>query len=98
PPAPSALPTRRSSDLYFVASQLSENDRAGTCRTVGLWVVPVDGSAAATRLTNRERYHLARPNGMIEALPDGVLFTDECRGAVRLDRKSTRLNSSHVKN
>ncbi|HLU33873.1 MAG TPA: S9 family peptidase [Natronosporangium sp.] len=72
--------------VYFVASQLSENDRAGTCRTVGLWVVPVDGSAAATRLTNRERYHLARPNGMIEALPDGVLFTDECRGAVRLLR------------
>lgn len=71
--------------VYFVSPQLAEADRASTCRNVGLWAVSVAGSEA-TRLTNRERYHLARPSGMIEVVEDAVLFTDECRGAVRLLR------------
>jgi dipeptidyl aminopeptidase/acylaminoacyl peptidase len=49
-----------------------------------LWSVPVDGSAPAGRLTDRERYHLAFPGGHIEPHKDGVLFPNEVRGAVEL--------------
>lgn len=72
--------------VCFVAAQLGDGDRSHTCRNVGLWTVPADGAGEAIRLTNREQYHLARPSGMIEPTPAGVLFTDEHRGAVRLLR------------
>jgi dipeptidyl aminopeptidase/acylaminoacyl peptidase len=56
------------------------------CRNNGLWSVPVDGSGTADRLTDPEWYNLARPAGTIVPTADGVLFTDEYRGAVRLLR------------
>jgi dipeptidyl aminopeptidase/acylaminoacyl peptidase len=73
-----------------VAVALGGDHRSTVCRNAGLWSVPVDapeaGSAGPRRLTDPEWYHLARPNGMIETLPDGVLFTDEHRGSIRLVR------------
>jgi dipeptidyl aminopeptidase/acylaminoacyl peptidase len=78
--------------VYFVAIDLGAGDRAIVCRNSGLWSVPVDGgppgthSAAPERLTDRDAHHLARPAGMIETTPDGVLFTDEHRGSIRLVR------------
>jgi dipeptidyl aminopeptidase/acylaminoacyl peptidase len=70
--------------VCFLASRLENADRAGVCRNVGVWAVPVDGSARPARLTDRESFNLARPSGMIETTDAGVLFTDEHRGAVRL--------------
>lgn len=72
--------------VCFVATELGNGERAAVCRTAGLWSVPADGSAAPVRLTHPDSCHLARPNGMIEATPDGVLFTDEHRGSIRLVR------------
>lgn len=72
--------------VCFVAVALGAGPGLGAlvCRNAGLWSVPVDGSAAATRLTDPEPYNLARPTGGIATTGDGVLFTDEHRGSVRL--------------
>ncbi len=51
---------------------------------VSLWYAPLDGSAPARRLTDREKYHLAYPGGDIQPLDDGVLFLNEQRGAVEM--------------
>jgi dipeptidyl aminopeptidase/acylaminoacyl peptidase len=72
--------------VCFVAAELGEADRSAVCRNSGLWSVPLDGASAPVRLTDPEWHNLARPAGMIEPTPDGVLFTDEHRGAVRLLR------------
>jgi dipeptidyl aminopeptidase/acylaminoacyl peptidase len=72
--------------VCFVAAPLGAAERALVCRNVGLWSVPVDGSAAPVRLTDPDAHHLARPAGMIATTGDGVLFTDEHRGSVRLVR------------
>jgi dipeptidyl aminopeptidase/acylaminoacyl peptidase len=72
--------------VCFVAAALGKADRAAVCRNAGVWSVLVDGTAAPTRLTDPEWYNLARPAGMIETTPTGVLFTDEHRGSVRLVR------------
>jgi dipeptidyl aminopeptidase/acylaminoacyl peptidase len=72
--------------VCFVAAQLGEADRVAVCRNGGLWSVPVDGGSAPKRLTDPEGYNIARPAGMIETTPEGVLFTDEHRGAVRVVR------------
>jgi dipeptidyl aminopeptidase/acylaminoacyl peptidase len=58
------------------------DDSVITC--VSLWYAPLDGSAPARRLTEREPYHLAYPGGDIQPLDDGVLFLNERRGAVDL--------------
>jgi dipeptidyl aminopeptidase/acylaminoacyl peptidase len=71
--------------VCFVASPLSDADRRVVCRNSGLWSVPTDGGPAR-RLTDQERYTLASPGGMIRATPEGVLFTNEHRGAVHLLR------------
>src|SRR5690606_10013026 len=73
--------------VYFVAVPLEKDERSSVvCRNNGLWAVPVDGSDRPVRLTDPEWYNLARPSGMIEPVADGVLFTDEYRGAIRLVR------------
>jgi dipeptidyl aminopeptidase/acylaminoacyl peptidase len=81
--------------VCFVAVELGEGDRTAVCRNGGLWSVPVAGGSGrvgppvgitATRLTDPEWYNIARPAGMIETTPEGVLFTDEHRGAIRLVR------------
>jgi dipeptidyl aminopeptidase/acylaminoacyl peptidase len=74
--------------VCFVAIALGGDDRSVVCRNAGVWSVPVDraGSVEPRRLTDPDWYHLARPTGMIETTPDGVLFTDEHRGSVRLIR------------
>jgi dipeptidyl aminopeptidase/acylaminoacyl peptidase len=73
--------------VCFVAVSLGKDERSATvCRHSGLWSVPVDGTAQPVRLTAPEWYNLARPTGMILPLADGVLFTDEHRGSVRLLR------------
>jgi dipeptidyl aminopeptidase/acylaminoacyl peptidase len=72
--------------VCFVSGALGDADRMAVCRNAGLWSVPVDSSAGPTRLTDPEWYNFARPSGMIQTTPDGVLYTDEHRGAVRLVR------------
>jgi dipeptidyl aminopeptidase/acylaminoacyl peptidase len=52
-------------------------------RTDSLWRVPLDGGPA-TRITDRERHHLAYPGVDIQAVEEGVLFANENRGAVEL--------------
>jgi dipeptidyl aminopeptidase/acylaminoacyl peptidase len=71
--------------VFFTATPLGPGDRAAVCRNTGLWSVPVAGGAP-TRLTDQERFTLANPGGMIEMTADGVLFTNEHRGAVQLLR------------
>lgn len=72
--------------VCFVATELGGAPPVAVCRNNGLWSVPVDGSAAPRRLTDQERFHLTRVTGMIAPVADGVLFTDEHRGSVRLLR------------
>jgi dipeptidyl aminopeptidase/acylaminoacyl peptidase len=72
--------------VCFVSAALGDADRSAVCRNAGLWSVPVAGSAAPTRLTDPEWYHFGRSAGTIETTPEGVLFTDEHRGAIRLVR------------
>jgi dipeptidyl aminopeptidase/acylaminoacyl peptidase len=72
--------------ICFVSPKLGPGDRGGAWSTTGLWSVPVGEPADPVRLTDPERFHLAKPAGMIVATADGVLFTDEHRGSVRLIR------------
>lgn len=72
--------------VCFSASRLGPDELTGVCRNEGLWSVPADGSAEPRPLTDQERFNLASPGGMIETTPDGVLFTNEHRGAVQLLR------------
>jgi dipeptidyl aminopeptidase/acylaminoacyl peptidase len=72
--------------VCFVATALGESNRVGVGRNAGLWSVPAEGSQAPKRLTDPEWYNLARPAGMIQTTSEGVLFTDEHRGSVRLIR------------
>jgi dipeptidyl aminopeptidase/acylaminoacyl peptidase len=72
-------------EVCFAAVPLGAGDRRAVCRNAGLWSVPLDGGAAR-RLTDQESHALANPGGMIVPTPDGVLFTGEHRGAVRLLR------------
>ncbi len=71
--------------VYFTAEELGSSGRDMLGRNVGLWSVPVDGSAAPHRLTDAETIHLVR-GGAIEATPGGVLALGESRGAVQLLR------------
>lgn len=85
----SAAVTRFTPDggtVCFAAIPLGAGDRAVVCRNAGLWSVPVDGSADPVRLADPDALHLARPAGMIEPTPEGVLFTGEHRGSIRLVR------------
>jgi Tol biopolymer transport system component len=70
--------------VCFTAGPLGPGDLTGVCRNEGLWAVPSDGSAPARQLTDQSRYNLATPGGMIRATADGVLYTNEDRGAVQL--------------
>lgn len=69
--------------VCFAATPLAAPDRYPAGCNTGLWAVPVDGTAPARRLTDREAHTLAR-GGMLLTTGDGVLFTEEHRGAVRL--------------
>jgi dipeptidyl aminopeptidase/acylaminoacyl peptidase len=69
--------------ICFVAIELVENDTSAIAFNQGVWSVPVQGGQPQ-RLTDEERYHLGFPSGMIEPLADGVLFSNENRGAVEL--------------
>src|SRR5690606_41954490 len=93
PPALPSFPTRRSSDLRF--RRLQRLHRSGPVRRV-------PQELAARRPPNRWRRfqaNLGRRHGADEvggggSVPGGLRRAT--RGS-RLDRKSTRLNSSHVK-
>src|ERR1700722_7369175 len=69
--------------VCFGAAELSADGRDRTGRNVGIWVVPVDGSAPPRRLTDVQTVHLERESP-IEAIPEGVLACVEHRGAVEL--------------
>ena len=70
--------------VCFTAGPLDGNELLGVCRNEGLWSVPAHGSAPARQLTDQATYNLASPGGMILPTPDGVLYTNEDRGAVQL--------------
>jgi dipeptidyl aminopeptidase/acylaminoacyl peptidase len=70
--------------VCFTAGPLEDDDLRGVCRNEGLWSVPADGSAPARQLTDQATYNLASPGGMILTTADGVLYTNEHRGAVQL--------------
>jgi len=70
--------------VCFAAVPLEAPDRFPAGSNIGVWAVPVDGSTPARRLTDREAHTLHRPGGMLVTTSDGVLFTEEHRGAVRL--------------
>ncbi|QSB16206.1 S9 family peptidase [Natronosporangium hydrolyticum] len=70
--------------VYFTA--VPEPERSVVSRHVGLWAVPVAGDQAPRQLSDQEWHNLARPAGMITTTPEGVLFTEEHRGAIRLLR------------
>jgi dipeptidyl aminopeptidase/acylaminoacyl peptidase len=53
---------------------------------VGLYAVPVDGSATPRRLTDAETYNAGDGTGSTVVVADGVLFGNENRGAVELLR------------
>lgn len=76
--------TRDGGTVCFTAGPLGTDDLTGVCRYEALWSAAVDGSSSPRRLTAQETYNLASPNGMILPTPDGVLFTNEHKGAVQL--------------
>src|SRR5690606_40133522 len=85
-----AFPTRRSSDL--VAEEQRDQQRADVC-AVDVGVGHEDDLAVAALLEVE-----AAPAACAENLDDrGALDVLEHVGHGGLDRKSTRLNSSHVK-
>ncbi len=68
--------------VYFRANELGEDLCDFIGRTVGLWSVPLDGSAAPSRLTSeKDGPHVK--DGLVGA-EDGVLLRAENRGAVDL--------------
>lgn len=70
--------------VCFVA--MADIDRTVICRNNGLWSVPVASPGTPRQLTDQQWHNLARPSGVIRPTPDGVLFTEEHRGSVRLLR------------
>src|SRR5690606_40662259 len=88
-PLPS-FPTRRSSDL----STPDGTPVSGTGPAVSLTVIGVCGTPATFTITNTGTA-MTQPHGyyILSGLNQTVLAT----GGFQLDRKSTRLNSSHVK-
>jgi dipeptidyl aminopeptidase/acylaminoacyl peptidase len=78
--------TPDSAGVCFLAIALGPDARAAVCRNTGLWLVPLDGSGPARRLTDQERYTTGRFGGTIVPTGEGVLFPAEHRGRVRLLR------------
>ncbi|MFC3997781.1 S9 family peptidase [Nocardiopsis sediminis] len=71
--------------LLFTGTDVSENHAWHVARHVGLWSVPVDGSAKPRPLFPEEDHHIA-PGGVPVATDDGILVPVERRGAVELLR------------
>ncbi|WP_433049747.1 S9 family peptidase [Dactylosporangium sp. CS-033363] len=67
--------------VVFAAAELADP----VLQNDTLWSVPLAGGPARP-LLDPERYHLAAPGGDLDATGDGVLFTNEHRGAVQLLR------------
>src|SRR5690606_39535045 len=88
---PPSFPTRRSSDLSIVPSRLAEHARwsLGVAGELERSLRAVDGVLTA-------RVHLAVPPRDSLA-PEAAPERPSAAVLVRQDRKSTRLNSSHVK-
>jgi dipeptidyl aminopeptidase/acylaminoacyl peptidase len=70
--------------VCFMSTELGPDRVDPSIRNEVVWAVPVDGSAPARPLLDRERYHLAGPHGEIARAPGGVLFPNENRGSVEL--------------
>src|SRR5690606_41977973 len=92
PPPPPPFPTRRSSDLLIDShepgtTKVPSRPRVADCGT---------GISAARRSGGRGGAHARDPGGAAAADADGLPVRVRDRGSGR-DRKSTRLNSSHVK-
>ncbi len=82
-----AASARFSSDgrlVCFTSVPLAASDQFPAGRNIGVWAVPVTGSAPARRLTHPQAHTLPRSGGMIATTANGVLFTEEYQGAVRL--------------
>src|SRR5690606_41034466 len=80
-PAPPAFPTRRSSDLRQGAHRDLDHEEEVLAEAMTLW--PLAGTDAPDLLTGTDTAHFTEH--VLDAL------------AALEDRKSTRLNSSHVK-
>lgn len=70
--------------LYFSGGDAGETGRDFVARHVGVYAVPVDGSAPPRRLTEPETYHRGDGTGRTVLASTGVLFGSENRGAVDL--------------
>lgn len=70
--------------VCFASVLLTAPDRFPAGHSIGVWAVPVDGSGPARRLTDPQAHTLPRSGAAIATAADGVMFTEEHRGAVRL--------------
>src|SRR5690606_39344298 len=90
-PALHSFPTRRSSDLYASADQ----------GTSGLLIFNLEYVPDSVVLVNQTQEFFLRAHNIWIDEANGRLYTaggTNGTGTTILDRKSTRLNSSHVKN
>ncbi|MDA2812814.1 S9 family peptidase [Nocardiopsis sp. RSe5-2] len=69
--------------VVYAGSDAGPDGRWCTTENAGVWAVPADGSADPVRLTDVERFTVARGTG-ITPVEEGVLFCNENRGAVDL--------------
>src|SRR5690606_41005967 len=96
PPAPPSFPTRRSSDLILGndVAGLNADGSAGTLDPESVVFVVTPGLPTGSTVS---------PDGRTLTVPGEGVYTyapnteDPDASEVTLDRKSTRLNSSHVK-
>jgi len=69
--------------VYFAAVSFAEGGVEIPGSNCGIWSVPADGSGAARRATDEERFHHAHGPSLVPAA-DGIVFTSDDRGAVTL--------------
>src|SRR5207302_8242883 len=90
PPHPPPFPTRRSSDLAGSVGCLGE----AVCPAGAAAAREGRGRAAAGESEAGSGFSFARLDAGGSRVP---VLSDSCRDRAAADRKSTRLNSSHVK-
>src|SRR5207253_11366588 len=90
-----SFPTRRSSDLSALIWQQME--AAGIVDLQGVWCDEAGGARLLTIVSIKQRYlgH-AKQAGMVASYCHAGGYLGRRRQPCRADRKSTRMNSSHV--
>ncbi|HEX6681964.1 MAG TPA: S9 family peptidase [Candidatus Limnocylindrales bacterium] len=83
--------SRDGSLVYFAGRDLGESGRDWFARHTGAWVIPLDGSGPARRLSDPDVYTLDVYFGPGR---DGVLYTNHNRGAVELLEFTASSNSN----